>query len=213
MCHVCVVTSSDVSCLCCGLSFDLQCYVDQWGVLLDDLWWFRRSDCFWFWFDLKGWFWVWFGLVKPYLFRNVSLGCLNWIVSGSQCGRFARTACCLINMIFVCACGPTDPSLRHAHNCASPVSTLLQLMCVFELFSFCQLGMTYYIFPGATHNRFEHSIGVAHLAKTWMEILKVQLFSYVCVWVGLSLCFVQECVVCVVFNLWFLGFGWVCDCD
>ena len=27
-----------------------------------------------------------------------------------------------------------------------------------------QLGMTYYIFPGASHNRFEHSLGVAHLA-------------------------------------------------
>ena len=27
-----------------------------------------------------------------------------------------------------------------------------------------QLGMTYYIFPGASHNRFEHSLGTAHLA-------------------------------------------------
>ena len=27
-----------------------------------------------------------------------------------------------------------------------------------------QLGMAYYVFPGASHNRFEHSLGVAHLA-------------------------------------------------
>ncbi|WIA34897.1 hypothetical protein OEZ86_013184 [Tetradesmus obliquus] len=30
-----------------------------------------------------------------------------------------------------------------------------------------QLGLTYYIFPGASHNRFEHSIGVGHLATEW----------------------------------------------
>ncbi|KAK9811442.1 hypothetical protein WJX72_003973 [[Myrmecia] bisecta] len=29
-----------------------------------------------------------------------------------------------------------------------------------------QLGLTYFIFPGASHNRFEHSVGVAHLAVT-----------------------------------------------
>jgi deoxynucleoside triphosphate triphosphohydrolase SAMHD1 len=27
------------------------------------------------------------------------------------------------------------------------------------------------VFPGATHTRFEHSIGTAHLAKTFLEIL------------------------------------------
>lgn len=26
-----------------------------------------------------------------------------------------------------------------------------------------QLGSTYYVFPGASHNRFEHSIGTSHL--------------------------------------------------
>jgi len=34
-----------------------------------------------------------------------------------------------------------------------------------------QLGCCYYVFPGASHNRFEHSIGVYHLAKKYINIL------------------------------------------
>lgn len=36
-----------------------------------------------------------------------------------------------------------------------------------------QLGGVYYVFPGAASKRFEHSIGVSHLAKTFVE--KIQL--------------------------------------
>ncbi|KAF8926125.1 SAM domain and HD [Haplosporangium bisporale] len=32
-----------------------------------------------------------------------------------------------------------------------------------------QLGSAYYVFPGATHNRFEHSIGTSHLAGELVE--------------------------------------------
>lgn len=32
-----------------------------------------------------------------------------------------------------------------------------------------QLGATYYVFPGATHNRFEHSIGTMHLAGQMLD--------------------------------------------
>ena len=31
-----------------------------------------------------------------------------------------------------------------------------------------QLGYCYFVFPGASHNRFEHSIGVYHLTKEYI---------------------------------------------
>lgn len=37
-----------------------------------------------------------------------------------------------------------------------------------------QLGMTYHVFPGASHNRFEHSLGVAYLAQKF----GMQLWSF-----------------------------------
>ncbi|KAL4232822.1 SAM domain and HD [Mactra antiquata] len=35
-----------------------------------------------------------------------------------------------------------------------------------------QIGTTYFVYPGASHDRFEHSIGVCHLAGKFVEILK-----------------------------------------
>lgn len=35
-----------------------------------------------------------------------------------------------------------------------------------------QLGVCQYVFPGATHTRFEHCLGVAHLANTFMTHIK-----------------------------------------
>jgi HD superfamily phosphohydrolase len=34
-----------------------------------------------------------------------------------------------------------------------------------------QLGCLEYVFPGSTHTRFEHSLGTAYLAQTFMKIL------------------------------------------
>ena len=35
-----------------------------------------------------------------------------------------------------------------------------------------QLGATYYVYPSATHTRFEHSIGVSHLAEIMIKSLQ-----------------------------------------
>ena len=35
-----------------------------------------------------------------------------------------------------------------------------------------QLGITYWVFPGASHNRFEHSIGTSHLCGRMIDILR-----------------------------------------
>ncbi|XP_042348528.1 deoxynucleoside triphosphate triphosphohydrolase SAMHD1-like [Plectropomus leopardus] len=37
-----------------------------------------------------------------------------------------------------------------------------------------QLGAAYYVYPGASHNRFEHSIGVAHLAGELVKALRMR---------------------------------------
>ena len=40
-----------------------------------------------------------------------------------------------------------------------------------------QLGYCYYVFPGSSHNRFEHSIGVYYLAREYINILNKGNFS------------------------------------
>ena len=35
-----------------------------------------------------------------------------------------------------------------------------------------QLGATYWVYPGASHNRFEHSLGTAYLAGRMIETLR-----------------------------------------
>ena len=38
-----------------------------------------------------------------------------------------------------------------------------------------QLGMTHYIYPGATHNRFSHSLGTYEIARKVLNRLKVDM--------------------------------------
>lgn len=40
-----------------------------------------------------------------------------------------------------------------------------------------QLGCCYYVFPGSSHNRFEHSLGVYHLTKLYIECLGKDYFT------------------------------------
>ena len=40
-----------------------------------------------------------------------------------------------------------------------------------------QLGTSYYVFPGASHNRFEHSLGTAHLATNMFDALRTRAAS------------------------------------
>ena len=41
-----------------------------------------------------------------------------------------------------------------------------------------QLGTSYYVFPGASHNRFEHSLGTAHLATNMFDALRTRAQSH-----------------------------------
>lgn len=38
--------------------------------------------------------------------------------------------------------------------------------------SLMQTGLMHYVFPGATHTRFSHMLGVCHLAGQWLDVLK-----------------------------------------
>ena len=61
----------------------------------------------------------------------------------------------------------------HGHIELSPLSIAIIDTPQFQrLRDISQLGGTYYVFPGAASHRFEHSIGVAFLARTFIELLQ-----------------------------------------
>lgn len=37
-----------------------------------------------------------------------------------------------------------------------------------------QLGLTYFVYPGATHNRFQHALGSAHLMKAALDVISTK---------------------------------------
>lgn len=60
----------------------------------------------------------------------------------------------------------------HGHFRLRPVSCAIVDTRPFQrLRQLKQLGFSYYVYPGASHNRFEHCLGVAHLSGKWTEEL------------------------------------------
>ncbi|XP_059152302.1 deoxynucleoside triphosphate triphosphohydrolase SAMHD1-like [Physella acuta] len=61
----------------------------------------------------------------------------------------------------------------HGHIEVNPACQAIIDTPIFQRLRFLkQLGMVYYIYPGAAHNRFEHSLGVYHLAGKFVRQLQ-----------------------------------------
>jgi HD superfamily phosphohydrolase len=70
-----------------------------------------------------------------------------------------------------------DPIWKHIYL-SEPLLQIVRSAAFQKLNGIKQLGPTYLIYPGATHTRFNHSLGVYHLAKRMItELLKKQLHT------------------------------------
>lgn len=60
----------------------------------------------------------------------------------------------------------------HGHfELRDPILRVIDTPHVQRLRDLKQLGTTYYVYPGASHNRFEHSVGVCHLSRSFVQKL------------------------------------------
>ena len=62
----------------------------------------------------------------------------------------------------------SDPTLKKCLKAVIDTGTFQRLRRI------TQLGLTSYVFPGATHTRFSHSLGVAYLAHSVLTHLREQ---------------------------------------
>ena len=69
--------------------------------------------------------------------------------------------------------GKTFNDPVHGHMYFNPtVCDVIDTAQMQRLRDLKQLGTSYFVFPGAAHNRFEHSLGTCHLANTVFESIK-----------------------------------------
>jgi len=69
--------------------------------------------------------------------------------------------------------GKTFNDPVHGHMYFAPViCDVIDTAQMQRLRDLKQLGTSYFVFPGAAHNRFEHSLGTCHLANTVFESIK-----------------------------------------
>jgi HD superfamily phosphohydrolase len=55
------------------------------------------------------------------------------------------------------------------------IPAVIRLPGIFSIYRIRQVGVSEFAFPGATHTRFAHSIGVFHTARQLVAILKRQI--------------------------------------
>ncbi len=65
-----------------------------------------------------------------------------------------------------------DPVYGFIHIPAGISSELVEHAYLQRLRRIKQLGLTYLVFPGAIHNRFQHALGATHLMATAIEVLR-----------------------------------------
>uniref|UniRef100_A0A667ZLH5 HD domain-containing protein n=1 Tax=Myripristis murdjan TaxID=586833 RepID=A0A667ZLH5_9TELE len=103
-------------------------------------------------------------IVKEWL-REHDTSCLSQLKGGVNISRITGVCCSVFFQVF------NDPI--HGHMEIHPLLVKFIDTPQFQrLRNIKQLGAAYYVYPGASHNRFEHSIGVAYLAGQFLQALR-----------------------------------------
>ena len=99
-----------------------------------------------------------------------------WVMWGMDAWRWMRSALVVLLVWPSSALSVRTPTGRTITDPIHQAISLhpLSVLCVdtpeFQrLRSISQLGSCKWVFPSAVHDRFQHSLGVAHLARTWTE--------------------------------------------
>uniref|UniRef100_A0A8P4GDM7 HD domain-containing protein n=1 Tax=Dicentrarchus labrax TaxID=13489 RepID=A0A8P4GDM7_DICLA len=127
---------------------------DNWACLLSIVGWTAKE----MWEKKSGI--LQYEINKRLALRRTGVGLLFWVITGLD------FVVCVLQVF-------NDPI--HGHMELHPLLVKIIDTPQFQrLRSIRQLGGTYFVYPGASHNRFEHSIGVAHLAGQLGQALKTK---------------------------------------